>query len=111
MSLYAQYVFEREGLTVISTGDAFLSYKFREKECFLQDIFVAKEKRMTSIGRQMLQQLFDIAIANGSNVVTANIYTKDPNANDTLKAALACGFKIISSGNNVLLIAKELGGI
>lgn len=105
---YAQYILERQGFESFWREHGFISYKVTGTECFLADMFVEAGARKTGKGRKLLEELIGIARYRGCNVITANIYLFDPNANNTLLAAMACGFRVEKCGNNVLLIAMEL---
>lgn len=107
--LWAAYVKERQGLECLWKEHGFIAYKITGNECFLAEMFIEKEHRSSGKCKAMIMELAEIAKANGCDVITANIHlVVDPNANSTLGAAIGCGFKVQASGNNVLLIAKEL---
>lgn len=106
--LYSQYIYERMGQSSLWRDFGFLAYKIKEKECFIAEMFIHREKRTLGNGRQLLNDLVEIARGNGCDVVTANIHLWDQNANKTLIAAISCGFEVSKSGNDVLLISLKL---
>lgn len=106
--LYAEYVAERQGLKSIWKPWGFVVYRIVGPECFMVDMHITKSERRTGKSRQLAEELASIARELGCELITANIYLKDPGANQTLAAALAQGFEVKSSGNDVLLIAKEI---
>lgn len=107
-SHYAQYLFERRGLSLIENSVGFLAYRIDGKECFIGEMFVTSDSRGSGQGRLLLTDLCQLAIGQGAEVVTANVYLTDPNATNTIAAAIACGFQVKSAGNNIVLIAKEI---
>lgn len=107
-TLYAEYIEEREDAGIIENDVGFLTFKIRDRECFLIDMFVKKSARKSGRGRGLLDSLEAVGRMSGCEVITANIFLQDPNANSTLGAALASGFRLESSANNVLLIAKKI---
>lgn len=107
-SLYERYVYERLGQAVLRKEFGFITYKITNKECFIVDMYIDFNLRKTGLGKQLLEDLVSIAKSKGCDVVTSNIHLFDKGANNTLKAAMSCGFRVENSGAGVLLIAKEL---
>ncbi|NJM09340.1 MAG: hypothetical protein HC883_00110 [Bdellovibrionaceae bacterium] len=105
-TLYAKYILEREGLRIIENESAFLTYKITDRECFIANMFVDWSKRNAGNGRALIEEL--MKVAEDCDVITANIWMWDPNANKTLQAALATGFVVAHAADGVLLISKKL---
>ncbi len=110
-SLYAQYIKDRENLESIWEEGSFVTYRVLGKELFISDIFVTPNKRKKGLGGKLIHALEVVARSSECEVITANIFLGDQNANSTLSAAMNCGFKVIKSGSDVLLISKDVGGI
>lgn len=107
MELFAEYIKERQGLELIQDYEGgFCSYRIVGRECYLADIYVSKGKRKIGQGGALLGEIIKQALKNNCELITANIHLKDPNANDTLKAAQACGFRVVACDQDVLLISK-----
>lgn len=109
-SLYAKYVEERQGMSTIWRPHGFVTYRIFDVECFIQDMFIEQTHRLKNKGRELLNDLAELAKKNGCETITANIHLADPNANHTLKAILACGFAVKDCGNRVLVIVKDIKG-
>lgn len=110
--LYADYLKERRGLSMIESDQGFIAYRCKGKECFIGEMYVDPDVRKLGVGRKLLNTVIDVARAEGCEFITANIFLDDPNANSTLAAVLACGFKVVSAPNsNVLFISLQIGGL
>lgn len=109
-ALYFQYLQERQGLSCLWDEHGFITYKITGDECFLADMFVEKSQRHSGLGRNLVEQLKDLASPMGCKVITANVYLDLPGADNTLRAAQAVGFKVERANNNVLLIALPIAG-
>lgn len=105
-TLYAQYIKERQGLSILENENGFIIYKLTEQECFIQDMFVQKEYRRAGVGKDLLNRLKDIAC--GCDVILANIWLWDPNCNITLAGALACGFRVNRMNDGFIQIILDL---
>lgn len=107
-SLIADYMKERLGFTTIFKPGGFITYRINGGEAFLAEIFVSKEKRKSGLGREMLIELLNIAKKNKCVYVSANIHLHDKGANNTLRAALSCGFNVSGADQGQLVITKEV---
>lgn len=111
MSLYAEYMSERGGFSVLlaDDGEGFIAYKIRGDECFIHDFFVSRASRRKLRGALLLQALEDKAREEGCTYLSGNIWVKAPNSSGVIAAALRVGFEIIEANNNGVLVQKSLG--
>lgn len=107
-TLYYKYLVERNECDVLENEHGFIVYKITNKECFIVDMFIDKEKRKKYYGTDLLNSLVDLAVENGCINVTANIHLWDKNCNSTLIAAINSGFRMARAENNILLVEKIL---
>lgn len=107
-SLYARYIKEREGKSIIENEDSFVSYKINGPEVYLSDIFISEESRTLSRFRALINQVAEIGKANECDIITANIHLADPNANKTLKVSMHVGFKVKDANGGILLLVKKI---
>lgn len=108
VSLYAQYISEREGKHILEHAQGFATYMFMEKGCYIEDIFVLKEYRETGVAAHLADQIADIAKEKGYNKLFGSVVPSANNSTASLKVLLAYGFKLESSSNNFILLAKEI---
>lgn len=109
-TLYAKYIHEREGLSILEDESSFITYKFVEKECFIANMYIDPTQRGSLKLRNLIDQLSEIAKQNGCEVISANMYVEAKTIKMALIAALKIGFEIIAANNGALLIVKELKG-
>lgn len=110
-SLYAEYVLERQGLSVMTYDSGFIAYKCEKEECFIAEMFIKKDKRKTGLGKSMIAVISEVAKQSGCKVITANIHLNDPNASSTLVAAICTGFKVECADRGAILISKKIEGV
>jgi len=107
-SLYAKYIFDREGLDSLWGPDWFVIYKINGEECFLVDMCVSESERSRGIGHSAIDSLKRVALDHDCSIITANIHLWDKQAMDTLTKSLKVGFSIVSANNDVLLISMKI---
>lgn len=108
MSLYSEYIKEREGKSILETKTGFAVYVIEGDECYIEEIFVIKEFRKSSVAREMADEISEIAKGRGCKFLTGTV---DPNANastDSLKILLAYGFELHSIKGPLIVFTKKL---
>lgn len=108
MSLYGDYIKEREGKEILENEHGFFTYKIDGDECYIEDIFIKKESRLNGIGKKMALTISEIAKANGCRFLTGTCIPSTNGATDSMKAMLSFGFKIHSATNDRIVLWKEL---
>ena len=108
MSLYADYIKEREGKNIIENNYGFATYFIKDKECFLVDVYVIKESRKHGICQRFVKELTEIAQDAGCDILTTTVCPKAKNSTISLKVTLGCGFELDSSVSNLILFKKEI---
>lgn len=106
--MWKDYVFEREGVEVLEHEHGFSLVKQVGDALYLQDVYVVPEFRRQGVGRSMLEIVEVVAAERGLKKV---ITSCDPKANDStesMKAILACGFRMHTCENNLVYLIKEI---
>lgn len=109
MSLYAEYLKEREQVDTFETEFGFISYQIREKEVFIKDMYVRPENRGGANFALLINKVCSIAKAHGIKFVTATVQCADRGCVRNLKAAFKLDFFILRAENNCIVLARELG--
>jgi GNAT superfamily N-acetyltransferase len=109
LSLYGQYVIEREGMEIIESPIGFATYYFVEKECYIKDIFVLKDHRKTGEATHLADEITKIAKSKGCTKLYGTICPTAKGSTESMKVLLAYGFKLDSSVSNFIALVKELG--
>lgn len=108
MSLYAQYINERENKQILETEQGFATYSFTKDGVYIEDIFVSKDYRHNNVASQLADQIIEIAKQKGCTKVFGSVVPSANNSTISLKVLLSYGFKLNSSTNNFILMSKEI---
>lgn len=110
MSHFADYMNERFGHETIEEDWGFVSFFIEGSVCFLQDIYVAPEKRRGTRGLNFLNRVTQIARERGCRIMQTQVWVNDANCSRSLRANLACGFLVVGAEPGRIVLSKEIGG-
>lgn len=108
MSLYSQYVKEREGAETVKTEKGFYSYRLADNHLFIVDLYVAPEYRAEKLDSEFGKELEAIAKENGKSVILCAASTGALNASDAINFILANGYEIIKVTQQEIYFKKEI---
>lgn len=95
------YLTERDDCKLILNDSGFLAYKFLEKELYISEFYLDKEKRyLPSSVKQILRKAIDVGLENGCDHFGAHIPKSLKNFEKVLQIRLRLGFKIITMDAN-----------
>lgn len=109
-TLYAKYIYEREGAQIIENENGFITYKIINGECVVLDICVEKQSRGQGVFKKLFVELYSSAVKSGCEYITAKVYIKDPNHHTTLIAAFSVGGRLVGGNSEFVVLALKLGG-
>jgi GNAT superfamily N-acetyltransferase len=110
MSLFGDYIKEREGKEIIECQHGFMTYIFNldRGDCYIEDCYVAPGHRLRGIGSTLLNSLIAHASAKGCKTLTTSIRPSTKGATDSMKAILAAGFKLMAAFQDAIFFKMEL---
>ena len=113
MSHQAAYALELEKVETIETEHGFVAFRFHEngKECFIRDIFIAKEFRSgggQTLAWKLADQVVSLAKERGCTHVTGVICPSMAGASYNMAAHLKYGFQIHSAEADKIWMIKEI---
>lgn len=108
VSLYAEYISEREGKHILEHAQGFATYVFMEKGCYIEDIFVRKEYRQTGVAAHLADQIAEIAKERGYKQLFGSVVPSANGSTTSLNVLLSYGFRLESCTNNFILMVKEI---
>lgn len=108
MSLYSDYLKEREGIDVLEASDGFATYLLRPTDCYIIDIYVVPEKRQSGLAAQMADQIADIARSKGIKFLTGSVDKRDPQAARNEKVLIAYGMHKAREQDHMVYYLKEI---
>lgn len=107
-SLYAQYLSERLGSSVLETDDGFATYTFIGTTVYIKDIYVVPDKRRTGLASGMADQICELAKDRGCTVLAGSIDPSTTGAHESLLGLLAYGMTISHIMGGLLFLKKDL---
>lgn len=112
MTLYAQYIKEREQKDIIETDKGFATYKvYPNGECYLQDIYVIPEARRSRVAYDLADQVVEIAKEKKCHTLVGSVCTDAINPTASMKFVLNYnGMKFHSVKGNMIFFTKDLRG-
>lgn len=108
MSLYADYIMEREGKFIVEDEFGFATFLFMKDHCYIEDIFVCKSARQSGRATLYADQITDIALKHGYKKLLGSVCPTAAGANTSLKVLQAYGFKLLSTEKNIIYLEKEI---
>ncbi len=107
-AMYAAYLKERENRDVLETPWGFAIVAEHTDCLYLQDIYVLPEFRKQGKGREMLAIVEDAARALGYKKVLGSCTPPAAGSDASLRAIMACGFRLLSCDKDIIYLVKEL---
>jgi GNAT superfamily N-acetyltransferase len=109
ISLYGQYLKEREGKSVIECEDGFVTYNItNEGECFIQDLFIVEDARRKGLGTELIKKVESSASYKGAKYLSCGVCPLANNSTDSLQFALSYGFKLYSARQDYVILKKDI---
>lgn len=107
-SLYAQYALERSGITVLETEHGFITYIFMSDYCYIEDLFVVKEKRNTKVAYELAETVTKIAQDAGYTKLLGSVCVTARGAEHSLSRLIQYGFRLKSLEGNMIYLVKDI---
>lgn len=108
MSLYADYIAERENAGIIENSRGFATFLINGAECYIRDIYVKPEYRKDNIASQMANEIVAIAKERGCKYLIGTVSPMASGATESLKVLLAYGFKLAKTDSTLVYMVKEI---
>ncbi len=106
--MYWQYVKERLDLEVLVEPEGFALFKVLPEGLYLQEIYVKPEFRLGGAGRRLLGKVESGAQALGIKKIIGSCVPSSNGADASLRAILACGFKLVSCDKDIIYLTKDI---
>lgn len=107
--MYVDYWREKDTATVIEKDYGFAVVVPDSPEVlYLKEIYIKPEFRKSGKGRELLTEVESIAKEAGMTHVLGSVCTGISGDTDSLKAQLACGFRLLKSDNYMIFLIKEI---
>jgi len=110
MEMYKQYCEERyDGKkSVYYTDKGWASYWIKEKEVYIEDIYVEAKYRADGVASDLANKIAEIGRKNGCTYMMGSVVPSTLNSTASLKVLLGYGFKLHSAESNFIWFIKDL---
>lgn len=111
MSLYAEYIQEREGYEYAEiSGQGFATYLITGEEVYIRDIYVVPSKRKQNVAATLADLIADLAEQKGCRYMTGTVNPSLNGADSSMRVLLAYGMKPLSlRGDGLIWFMKRIG--
>lgn len=108
-SMYAQYLHEREGFSILEEPRGFATYKQIDQDTYyLRDVFVMKEHRKSGVGSELLAKISEIAKENGAKRIQGSVCLDAKNVEQSMAVIIASGFRFLRGQGNMLYFVLDI---
>lgn len=108
MSLFAEYLLEKEGKKTIETEYGFITYFMDNDHMHVDILFVANNVRKAGFGEKLF---LDACQSESPKSVSAAVDTSHRNPTNPLHSFLNYGFKVVGTRGSEILLYKELKNV
>lgn len=109
MSLYANYINEREDFETIEVDNGFATYKkISDDEFYLRDIFVLKDHRKDGVATLLSMMVARIAKEAGATKLIGSVSLRGNGIEISMLALIGDGFKFSHQVDSMLYFAKDI---
>lgn len=109
-SKWALYIKEREGKSMFENEAGFATYYFKDKWCYIEDVFILPEYRNKNSSSQFGEEIAKIALKEGYKLLLTSVDLRDKNASRGVYLSLKNGFKPIFADGQLIYFEKEIKG-
>ena len=109
-SLYAQFLYEREGKECIETKEGFITYVINGEECYIETVYILPLYRRLNMAANLANQVVEVAKTMGCKFISGSVDPTAKAATESTKVLLAYGFKMHSIKNGLIWFTKRIHG-
>lgn len=108
MSLYAQYIKERENKDIVETDKGFATYQIYGDECYIADIYIVPEMRKSGLASKLANEIKDLAKKSGCKILTGSVCLDANEAAASMNVLYAYGMKVHLIKGNMIYFSMEI---
>lgn len=108
MTLWADYVTERLGWSVLYEDDGFIAYHIVPPNLSIEELYVRPEARETGLARHFADRVILEGRQQGCTKVWTTVRPGYPGAERAMKIALAYGFRMMRNDGDATILMKEI---
>ena len=107
-SHFAAYTYERLGKSVLEDENGFAVYFMVNDACYIEEIYVDREKRKQGIAAQYADKIAAEAKSKGMKCLIGTVKPSAQGSTTSMKVLLAYGFQLESAQPDFIFFKKEL---
>lgn len=114
MSLFADYISERENKGIIEDVNGFATFykttdpKTHEPVVYVEDVYVIPTMRQKKIASEYVNKIVEIARGQEYRKILTTVKPSANGSTESLKAILGYGFKLKASAEDAILFEREI---
>lgn len=108
MSLYGDYIKEREGYDIVENEKGFATFSVQGVECYLRDLYVRPEFRKEGVASALADEVQKRAKDMGATILVGSVCSGMNGANESIKVLQAYGMKLCGTNNDFIYFNKEI---
>lgn len=108
MSLYADYMKEREGIDTVEVDDGFATFNIDQDICYIINIYVRPEVRRSGVASEIADRVTDIAKRSGCRTLLGSIDPKTNGSTESMQGLFAYGFKLRYLDGPLIFLSKDI---
>lgn len=108
MSLFGQYISEREGKEIVEDNQGFATYFYVNDGVYIENIYVSPDFRQAGVASKYADQIAELAKAKGYKKMYGSVAPSKKGSTASLKVLFAYGFELESAAQNAIIVVKEI---
>lgn len=110
MTLYAQYLLEREGIKIIESEKGFMTYVPADGALYIVDVFIEPSARRTGEATALEARVIEVAKSLGFNKLMGSVALNVNGVTTSLKMMLGSGYEFLSlnAEKQIMYFTKEI---
>lgn len=108
MSMYGDYINEREGKSIIENEKGFATFKINGEICYIEDIYIEPYSRQKHAASDLADKVVEYAKEHGCKTLLGSVNPATNNATISLKVLLGYGMKLQGINHNLIWFYKEI---
>lgn len=108
MSLYGEYILEREGKQIVEDDRGFATYVITDNVCYIESIYVRRDFRMTNVASYLADKIVVEAKERGCTVLLGSVDPLAHGSTISTKVLFGYGFELSHISGALIYFKKEL---
>lgn len=108
MSLYGDYIKERENKNIVENENGFATYYFLPQGVYLENLYVKPSARGKFESAKLAEQVVAIAKEKGCTKMYTTIKPSTNGSTEALKLNLWYGFRLDFTEHNAIILVKDI---